>query len=39
MMPCSPAAPMSWRAPGTGAEIHTRRLIGSAITCTFNPVG
>jgi hypothetical protein len=37
MMPCSRAAPMSCRAPGSTGEIHTNRPAGSAMTCTFSP--
>jgi hydroxypyruvate isomerase len=27
---------MSWRAPGSGGEIHTNRPMGSAMTCTLS---
>jgi hypothetical protein len=37
MMPCSRAAPMSWRAPGSAAEAQINRPAGSVMTCTFTP--
>jgi hypothetical protein len=37
MIPCSRAAPMSCRTPGSGGEIHTNLPMGSAMTCTFSP--
>ncbi len=34
-MPCSVAAPMTWRAPGSAGEIQISGPAGSAMTCTF----